>query len=311
MANVNLLMPAFGIKWAQDGTVAVIDEAQWRAGWAFIGATPPTVEQFNKVMQVGDEKANYLYAQMLSVFTAGGQVPAAGTVTTLRDAISGMVNLGRLVGLQVLSASGTYTRTAGATRGRLRMWGGGAGGGSCGTTTAGQASIGAGGGSGAYLEHYFTGGTLPASQAFTIGAGGAAGIAGGGGAGGGAGGATIFGSLNAPGAPASPGPVTGTPSILLLSGFGAAQASGGNILNSPGQAGYSAHAFSASFFFAGGGAPSTTGGGANCPPANVTSPGVNTTGVGAGGSGGQAGPSSASQPGGLGGRGQIIIEEYA
>lgn len=85
MATVNIL-PAFTYKWAQDGTAEAIDDAQYKAGWSFIGATPPSVEQFNKVHQVQDEKSNWLYSQMNAIFTAAGEVPSVGDVNSLRDA---------------------------------------------------------------------------------------------------------------------------------------------------------------------------------------------------------------------------------
>lgn len=91
MATVNILQPAFGIKWAQDGTVSAIDEAQWRAGWAFIGATPPSVEQFNKVHQVQDEKSNWLYQQMLTLFTSVSETPTVGDLASLRDSVRAVV----------------------------------------------------------------------------------------------------------------------------------------------------------------------------------------------------------------------------
>lgn len=90
MATVNII-PAFTYKWAQTGTVEAIDDAQYKAGWSFIGATPPSVEQFNKVHQVQDEKSNWLYQQLLAVMTAAGETPTVGDLTSLRDAIN--VNL--------------------------------------------------------------------------------------------------------------------------------------------------------------------------------------------------------------------------
>jgi len=87
MATVNILQPAFSTTWAENGTVEAIDEAQWKAGWAFVGAMPPSVEQFNKVHQVHDEKSNWLYQQMLSVFTAAGEAPTVGDLNSLRDSI--------------------------------------------------------------------------------------------------------------------------------------------------------------------------------------------------------------------------------
>lgn len=92
MATVNIL-PAFTYKWAQDATVEAIDDAQYKAGWAFIGATPPSVEQFNKVHQVADEKANYLYAQMAAIFTAAGQTPSAGDTGTLLASILNQIRV--------------------------------------------------------------------------------------------------------------------------------------------------------------------------------------------------------------------------
>lgn len=69
MATVNI-PAAFSYKWAENGTTEAIDDAQYKVGWAFIGATPPSVEQFNKVHQIADEKSNWLYQQMLAVVSS-------------------------------------------------------------------------------------------------------------------------------------------------------------------------------------------------------------------------------------------------
>lgn len=163
MATVNILLPAFGITWAQDGSVSAIDEAQWRAGWAYIGATPPTVEQFNKVFQIQDQKANYLYAQMKAVFDVAGRVPAANDLNSLRDSLA---TFGKNMAGFVSSTA--WIAPAGVTRIRARVWGAGGGGGG---TSNGAAAGGAGGG---YAEGFFavTPGT---SYAVTVGTGGAAG----------------------------------------------------------------------------------------------------------------------------------------
>lgn len=93
MADVNLLMPAFGIVWAEDGNIAVIDEAQWKAGWSFIGSTPPSVAQFNKVMQIGDQKSNYLYQQLLAVQETLGSIGSVKFFDTYADATADLPNL--------------------------------------------------------------------------------------------------------------------------------------------------------------------------------------------------------------------------
>lgn len=104
MAAVQILQ-AFAYKWAQDGTAAALDDSQYKAGWAFIGATPPSVEQFNKVHQIADEKSNWLYGQVKAVTDAAGLVLAAGTSTTLRDAMakSGIVGASRNVNAFIAS----------------------------------------------------------------------------------------------------------------------------------------------------------------------------------------------------------------
>lgn len=305
MAVVNLLLPAFGIVWAQDGTVEAIDEAQWRAGWAFIGATPPSVEQFNKLAQVQDQKSNWLYQQLLAVMTAAGETPSVGDLTSLRDSISTMYGGGRLIGIQVLTDSGTFIRSPGAVRGRIRMWGAGAGGSGSVATSGTQICVGRGGGSGAYLEHYFS--TLPASQAFVIGAGGPGGTVNNGGQ---AGGATVFGALTAPGAPATATPNAYVPPALESGGLGASASTGGNLVNAGGQAGSPGQALTTMSLVSGGGGGNNLGGGGN-PLISASSNGVPSPTRGAGGSGASNGASTAGFNGGSGGNGLIIMEEYS
>lgn len=42
---------------------------EYRAGWAAINNDPPTVEQFNQLQNLSDEKIAYLYAQMAATWT--------------------------------------------------------------------------------------------------------------------------------------------------------------------------------------------------------------------------------------------------
>ena len=60
----------FETLWAQTGQVEAIEDNQYKAGWAYIGATPPSVEQFNKVQQLSDQKAAWLFAQIKALATA-------------------------------------------------------------------------------------------------------------------------------------------------------------------------------------------------------------------------------------------------
>lgn len=79
MAEVNL-PGAFGYKWAENGTVDPMDDSQYKLGWAFIGATPPSVEQFNKVLQILDEKANYLNSKRIGSLRSAVTVAAPATL---------------------------------------------------------------------------------------------------------------------------------------------------------------------------------------------------------------------------------------
>jgi hypothetical protein len=98
---------------------------------------------------------------------------------------------GRLIGVQVFSASGTYTPTTGTASVIVEVQAPGGGSGGIPATSAGQSATGPSGGAGAYVKARFTTGFSGA--VITIGAVGAAGSSGSGN--GGAGGTTSFGSL--------------------------------------------------------------------------------------------------------------------
>ncbi len=78
----------FNKSWADDGVLGDPSTPQSDAGFAFLGQAPPTVELFNSLFRWNDEKDNYLYNQMASVFTWGGQTAADDNPDTLRDAIA-------------------------------------------------------------------------------------------------------------------------------------------------------------------------------------------------------------------------------
>ena len=71
---------SFGYKWGQDGSTYNWDDAQYKQGWATIGSVPPSVEQFNRIHQIADEKANYLFAHLQqAVLDAGLTLTPSGT----------------------------------------------------------------------------------------------------------------------------------------------------------------------------------------------------------------------------------------
>lgn len=53
----------FEYKWGQTGDIIDLQDNQYKLGWAFIGSTPPSVEQFNKLQQLNDEKFAWLWGQ--------------------------------------------------------------------------------------------------------------------------------------------------------------------------------------------------------------------------------------------------------
>lgn len=78
----------FETLWAQTGQVEAIEDNQYKAGWAYIGATPPSVEQFNKVQQLTDQKAAWLFAQIKALSTALDYAIAAGQTDALIQAFN-------------------------------------------------------------------------------------------------------------------------------------------------------------------------------------------------------------------------------
>lgn len=78
-------------------------------------------------------------------------------------------SFGRLLNIQTILASGTYTPTPGTKNGLVEVEGGGGAGGGSGATAAGQCSAGSGGAAGGWARKYILGIT---SQMVTIGTGG-------------------------------------------------------------------------------------------------------------------------------------------
>ncbi len=74
---------AFTYKWAQAGTAFNWDDAQYKLGWSTVGSVPPSVEQFNRVHQVADEKANWLFDLIQTAATAKGITLAAADLQGL------------------------------------------------------------------------------------------------------------------------------------------------------------------------------------------------------------------------------------
>ena len=64
---------SFDMAWGENGGRFDWQPAQYRQGWATIGDVPPSVEQFNALHYLQDEKANFLYRQLANVVAAAGK----------------------------------------------------------------------------------------------------------------------------------------------------------------------------------------------------------------------------------------------
>lgn len=154
-------------------------------------------------------------------------VQNATAVTITGGTVSGLTGAsvqGRLINVQTLTSSGTYTPTAGTTSIVVEAMG--ASGGSAGAPATGvsQFSAGTPGGAGAYCKSRFTSGFSGIS--YTVGI---AGAAGGAGTAGGAGGASTFLGMSAGGGLG--GTALGPNTSIVTGGVVPGVATGGNILN--------------------------------------------------------------------------------
>ena len=247
--------------------------------------------------------------------TAGAKVPAVYAVGQLGDIeydgadfvlLDQLPASGLLINTKVITVSGTYTKTPGTNKIKVRQVGGGGAGASVPTSGAGICASGSGGASGSEAEAVFVSGFD--SVVVTIGVGGSpvAGTAGG------SGGTTRFGALVV-----SPGggggnviqASNGSPFVVPQGAPGSNSTSSGAVsitvkTGQPGPSGIALGAVSLS----GQGAASTYGsGGLNSGSGSGTA----ATGYGAGGGGAANQASGAAFLGGVGTQGVVIVEEYA
>ena len=78
---------SFDMAWGENGGRFDWQPAQYRQGWATIGDVPPSVEQFNALHYLQDEKANFLYHQL----AAGNQYTETAAASLLLDSIQKII----------------------------------------------------------------------------------------------------------------------------------------------------------------------------------------------------------------------------
>lgn len=229
-------------------------------------------------------------------------VTKGGLDAYLSDALAGA----GLISVTVVSATGTYTTPAGATKLIVECVGGGGGGGGTVTTAAAQTAAAGGGGAGGYSQVAIA--SPSASYSVTIGAAGTGGAAG---ANAGAtGGDTSFGTacVAKGGVGGAAGGVGTAPFAGGGGGAGGAAASGTGDLKStgaPGDGGL-ALASTAGNSFGGAGGSSVFGGGAVAKN-SAASAGNNAGPYGSGGSGSAIQASTTQQAGGNGSAGVVRV----
>ncbi|MFD1328307.1 glycine-rich domain-containing protein [Mycoplana ramosa] len=220
------------------------------------------------------------------------RVDSAQGLSAVQQA-QGRANLGaagNLIGYQIFTASGTYTKSANVTKILVELVGGG-GGGRGPTGTSGNDGITAGGGAAGGYSRKLIDATAITTVAVTIGAGGAGGAAGGNN--GLIGGTTSFGAHCS---------ATGGTGGINAGGDGGV-GSGGD-LNCQGQPGESRSAQEGTLVSSGAGGPSAFAGGGRGARFGGTA-----AGAGEKGSGGGGGYNNTA--GGNGGNGLVIVWEFA
>jgi hypothetical protein len=217
-----------------------------------------------------------------------------------------LATAGRLKAVQVITASGTYSKPAGLQFVRVYVVGGG-GGGAGAAATSSQASIGGGGGAGGEAIKKIAAASLAASETVTIGAAGAAGASGANA--GGNGGTTSFGSHCS-----ATGGTGGTAMGANTSFQWNSQVAGGvgsdGDINIRGQPGWGGFRSAGNLGLQGAGGSSRWGGGGLAVAITGSTAGQAGQGYGAGASGSGNANTQSAIAGAAGSQGVVIVEEY-
>ena len=215
--------------------------------------------------------------------------------------------VGRLLKIQVFTASGTVTKTPGAKKWRIKCLGAGAGSSAAPATGSYEVSVSSGGGAGAYAEGIYDVSSITTASV-VIGSGGAGGTAGS--IYGADGGTSSVGSfISSPGGKAGLPAGPATPPFQPVANSNSDSSTGWNIVGSSGAGAEPAVAVANSYAVGSRGSNSIFGVGGSVPAIN--NPANPGGGYGSGASGCSNGPSQSAKSGAAGRPGIVIIEEYA
>lgn len=250
---------------------------------------------------------NTVQRELANVVTNAGLTLDPKNDAQLLAALKLGLGPGRLLNIRAFTASGTITKTAGATKWRIRVIGGGGGSSSPAATASGQVSVSNGGGAGSYAEGLYDVTSLT-TVAATVGLGGTAGTSSS--QFGGDGGATSVGALiSAPGGKAGLPAGPANPPFQPVANTNTNSPTGWNIVGTSGPGAEAAVAASTTYAAGSRGANSQLGVGGSISAINTAA--SMGGGYGSGASGAANGQSQAALAGAAGRPGIIIIEEYA
>lgn len=305
-------MPTNDFKaFATGNSANVISQADYLALAALVSgfsSGKASSAQINKALRQSTVMASVL-AQFISDSAGVDVLDNGNTASILANLKSGMTALtpGRLLNVQVFTANGSVTKTAGAKKWKIRVLGGGGGSSAAPATGTGQVSVSNGGGAGAYAEGIYDVSAL-SSATVTIGSGGVGGTAIS--PYGGDGGTTSVGTLiSAPGGKAGLPAGPANPPFQPVANTNSNSPTNWNIVGSSGPGAEAAVAVSTNYAAGSRGANSQLGVGGSIPAINNN---ANTGGgFGSGASGCANGPSQPVKAGAAGRDGIVIIEEYS
>lgn len=220
--------------------------------------------------------------------------------------LAGAFSRGRLIGIQIFAASGTYTPTNGMSNVIFEVQGGGSAGTGATGATGSNVSMGSPGMAGAYAKGIFTAAMIGASQPVIVGAGGT-GVTG---STGNSGGTSSVGALiTAPGGIAVSTLTNQVPPSANGNGLYSSAPTGANIVSILGSASTVSLGLSTTLGLGGAGGRSQFGDGG--PGVSINAVGSNAVNPGSGGSGVVVNASGGTIPGGNGAPGIVIAWEYS
>ncbi|HBY1338378.1 TPA: phage tail protein [Klebsiella pneumoniae] len=282
---------------------------------ALVASSPAALDTLNELAEALGNDPNF--ATTMTNALAGKQ-PLDDTLTSLSGkSISELLQylglgdasgyVGRLLKIQVFTASGTVTKTPGAKKWRIKCLGAGAGSSAAPATGSNEVSVSNGGGAGAYAEGIYDVSSITTASV-VIGSGGAGGTAGS--IYGADGGTSSVGSfISSPGGKAGLPAGPANPPFQPVANSNSDSSTGWNIVGSSGAGAEPAVAVANSYAVGSRGSNSIFGVGGSVPAIN--NPANPGGGYGSGASGCSNGPSQSAKSGAAGRPGIVIIEELA